>query len=55
MQWFPQFRVGDLKEIPGAVTTLLTWLERGDCSKRNAQAFYNMIQVTPGEGLELAI
>lgn len=39
-----QFRVGDIKELPHAVTTLLTWLERGDCSKRNAQAFYNMIQ-----------
>ncbi|XP_055529865.1 ecto-NOX disulfide-thiol exchanger 2 [Wyeomyia smithii] len=29
-----------------AVTTLITWLERGDCSKKNANNFYTMIQST---------
>jgi len=28
-----------------AMDTLMTWLERGDCSKRNAHTFYTMIQV----------
>lgn len=27
-----------------AVQILATWLERGDCSKRNANGFYSMIQ-----------
>jgi hypothetical protein len=27
-----------------AVQTLVTWLERGDCSKKNANIFYSMIQ-----------
>lgn len=27
-----------------AVQTLITWLERGDCSKKNANIFYSMIQ-----------
>lgn len=25
---------------------MITWLERGDCSKRNANTFYSMIQST---------
>lgn len=29
-----------------AVQTLVTWLERGDCSKKNANSFYSMIQST---------
>ncbi|KAK5640045.1 hypothetical protein RI129_010856 [Pyrocoelia pectoralis] len=29
-----------------AVQILLTWLERGDCSKRNSNTFYSMIQST---------
>ncbi|XP_049298666.1 ecto-NOX disulfide-thiol exchanger 2 [Anopheles funestus] len=29
-----------------AVQTLVTWLERGDCSKKNANNFYSMIQST---------
>ncbi|XP_058838626.1 ecto-NOX disulfide-thiol exchanger 2 [Topomyia yanbarensis] len=29
-----------------AVQTLITWLERGDCSKKNANNFYTMIQST---------
>ncbi|XP_039436153.1 ecto-NOX disulfide-thiol exchanger 2 [Culex pipiens pallens] len=29
-----------------AVQTLVTWLERGDCSKKNANNFYTMIQST---------
>ncbi|KAL1129401.1 hypothetical protein AAG570_013928 [Ranatra chinensis] len=29
-----------------AVQVVITWLERGDCSKRNASAFYSMIQST---------
>lgn len=27
-----------------AVQTLITWLERGDCSKKNSNTFYSMIQ-----------
>lgn len=27
-----------------AVQVLATWLERGDCSKRNSNSFYSMIQ-----------
>lgn len=29
-----------------AATTLVTWLTRGDCSKRNTGTFYSMIQST---------
>lgn len=29
-----------------AVQTLIAWLERGDCSKKNANSFYTMIQST---------
>lgn len=29
-----------------AVQVLITWLERGDCNKKNANAFYSMIQST---------
>lgn len=29
-----------------AVQTLITWLERGDCNKKNANNFYTMIQST---------
>lgn len=29
-----------------AVQTLIAWLERGDCTKRNANIFYSMIQNT---------
>ncbi|XP_022904307.2 ecto-NOX disulfide-thiol exchanger 2 isoform X1 [Onthophagus taurus] len=29
-----------------AVQIVITWLERGDCSKRNANTFYSMIQST---------
>nr|CAD7463647.1 unnamed protein product [Timema tahoe] len=29
-----------------AVQTVITWLERGDCNKRNANTFYTMIQST---------
>ncbi|XP_073968679.1 ecto-NOX disulfide-thiol exchanger 1 isoform X2 [Rhodnius prolixus] len=29
-----------------AVQVVITWLERGDCSKRNASVFYSMIQST---------
>lgn len=29
-----------------AVQVVITWLERGDCSKRNANTFYSMIQST---------
>ncbi|CAG9860601.1 unnamed protein product [Phyllotreta striolata] len=29
-----------------AVQTVITWLERGDCNKRNANNFYSMIQST---------
>ncbi|XP_058130145.1 ecto-NOX disulfide-thiol exchanger 1 isoform X2 [Anopheles coustani] len=29
-----------------AVQTLVTWLERGDCSKKNSNNFYSMIQST---------
>lgn len=29
-----------------AVQTITVWLERGDCSKRNANVFYSMIQST---------
>ena len=29
-----------------AVQVLITWLDRGDCSKRNANCFYSMIQST---------
>lgn len=29
-----------------AVQIVITWLERGDCSKRNAGTFYSMIQST---------
>lgn len=29
-----------------AVQTLITWLERGDCSKKNANIFYSMVQST---------
>lgn len=29
-----------------AVQVLITWLERGDCSKKNSNAFYSMIQCT---------
>ena len=27
-----------------ATQALVTWLERGDCSRRNANSFYSMIQ-----------
>jgi hypothetical protein len=29
-----------------AVLVLVAWLERGECSKRNSNAFYSMIQST---------
>jgi len=29
----------------GAMDTLMTWLDRGDCNKKNAHTFYTMIQV----------
>lgn len=29
-----------------AVQILITWLERGDCSKKNANTFYSMVQST---------
>jgi Ni,Fe-hydrogenase I small subunit len=29
-----------------AVQVLVTWLDRGDCTKRNATAFYSMVQST---------
>jgi Ni,Fe-hydrogenase I small subunit len=29
-----------------AVQVVIVWLERGDCSKRNANQFYSMIQST---------
>jgi Ni,Fe-hydrogenase I small subunit len=29
-----------------AVLVVITWLERGDCTKRNANNFYSMIQST---------
>lgn len=29
-----------------AVQVLITWLERGDCSKKNSNTFYSMIQST---------
>lgn len=29
-----------------AVQVVITWLERGDCNKRNANSFYSMIQST---------
>ena len=29
-----------------AVQVLITWLDRGDCNKRNATAFYSMVQST---------
>ncbi|KAH8307137.1 hypothetical protein KR044_005684, partial [Drosophila immigrans] len=29
-----------------AIQTITTWLERGDCTKRNANVFYSMIQST---------
>jgi hypothetical protein len=32
-----------------AATTLITWLERGDCSKRNTGTFYSMIQSTSSQ------
>ncbi|KAF2364359.1 RNA recognition motif domain [Trinorchestia longiramus] len=43
---------GEDGNVPGvdtftkAATTLVTWLERGDCSKRNTGTFYSMIQST---------
>lgn len=35
---------GDASNFTGALETLLVWLERGDCTKRNAHNFYTMIQ-----------
>ena len=32
----------------GPVATLLVWLERGDCNKRNAHCFYSLIQAVSG-------
>ncbi|UYV72864.1 ENOX2 [Cordylochernes scorpioides] len=32
--------------FPKAVSILVTWLERGECSKKNAPQFYSMIQST---------
>lgn len=29
-----------------AVQVLITWLERGDCTKKNSNTFYSMIQST---------
>ncbi|BFF97879.1 ecto-NOX disulfide-thiol exchanger 1 [Drosophila madeirensis] len=29
-----------------AIQTITAWLERGDCTKRNANVFYSMIQIT---------
>ncbi|XP_018015243.1 ecto-NOX disulfide-thiol exchanger 2 [Hyalella azteca] len=46
---------GEDGNVPGldtftkAATTLITWLERGDCSKRNTGTFYSMIQSTSSQ------
>ena len=37
-----------------AAEVLLTWLERGDCSKKNSHIFYSMIQALSGHGKRLA-
>lgn len=37
-----------------AVQTLITWLERGDCSKKNSNTFYSMIQSTNSHVRRLA-
>lgn len=34
------------EQFPDAVLTLIAWLERGECSKKNANQFYSMIQTT---------
>ena len=39
------FHVGE-ETFGKAVQVVITWLERGDCSKRNSSAFYSMIQST---------
>lgn len=38
-----------------AIDTLITWLERGDCNKKNANTFYSMIQCTIGHVRRLII
>uniref|UniRef100_A0A1B0C9D8 Putative rna polymerase ii c-terminal domain-binding protein ra4 corethrella appendiculata n=1 Tax=Lutzomyia longipalpis TaxID=7200 RepID=A0A1B0C9D8_LUTLO len=38
-----------------AVHTLVTWLERGDCNKRNANMFYSMIQSTNSHVRRLSV
>jgi len=35
---------GEKEGVTNALETLGTWLERGDCSKRNSSTFYTMIQ-----------
>lgn len=37
-----------------AVQTLITWLERGDCCKKNSNSFYSMIQSTNSHVRRLA-
>lgn len=32
--------------FPKACQTLITWLDRGDCNKKNSNTFYSMIQST---------
>lgn len=34
------------ESFPKACQTLITWLERGDCNKKNSNTFYSMIQST---------
>uniref|UniRef100_A0A1B6LXZ8 Ecto-NOX disulfide-thiol exchanger 1/2 domain-containing protein n=1 Tax=Graphocephala atropunctata TaxID=36148 RepID=A0A1B6LXZ8_9HEMI len=34
------------EQFTKAVQVVITWLERGDCNKRNSNAFYSMIQST---------
>ena len=45
MTCFKYFLLAD-ETFSKAVQVVITWLERGDCSKRNANTFYTMIQST---------
>lgn len=39
-------KIKNEEHFPNTLPTLIAWLERGECSKKNANQFYSMIQAT---------
>ncbi|XP_038603913.1 ecto-NOX disulfide-thiol exchanger 2 isoform X2 [Tachyglossus aculeatus] len=46
-------RLKDEAQFLGAAHTLLTWMERGEVSRRNANSFYSMVQAAHGHARRL--